>query len=157
MGWFVLTAKAQDLRIFTAQSLADITARRAGQPFVLAFWSLECTPCLSELADLGRRNTRALVLVSTDGPRAREAVLAVLARHGLDEAQAWVFADIPPERLRHTVDPAWLGELPRSYFYEADGKRLVVSGRPNAAMLDRWLGPRRTGIGRRDIEQWHRR
>jgi hypothetical protein len=97
------------------------------------------------------------VLVSTDGPRAREAVLAVLARHGLDEAQAWVFADIPPERLRHTVDPAWLGELPRSYFYEADGKRLVVSGRPNAAMLDRWLGPRRAGLGRRDIEQWHRR
>lgn len=135
-----LPAGAQELKSFTPQSLTQITASRAGTPFVLAFWSLTCAHCQQELADFGRRPTENLVLVSTDTPAEVEAVRATLARHGLERAEAWVFADDFAERLRYTVDRHWAGELPRSYFYAADGARRAVSGRPEPTLLERWLG-----------------
>ncbi len=133
-------AGAQELKPFTPESLAQITASRAGTPFVLAFWSLTCTHCQQELADFGRRQTANLVLISTDTPAEREAIRATLARHGLEKAEVWVFADEFAERLRYTVDRGWYGELPRSYFYAADGSRRAVTGRPDAALIERWLG-----------------
>ncbi len=135
-----LPAHAQELKPFTPESLAQITASRAGAPFVLAFWSLTCAHCQQELADFGRRSTANLVLVSTDTPAEAEAIRATLVRHGLENAEAWVFADEFGERLRYAVDRHWAGELPRSYFYATDGARRAVSGHPETALLDRWLG-----------------
>jgi len=137
-----LPAGAQELKPFTPQSLAQITANRAGTPFVLAFWSLTCAHCQQELADFGRRHITPLVLVSTDTPAEAEAIRTTLARHGLENAEAWVFADEFGERLRYAVDRHWAGELPRSYFYAADGSRRAVSGHPETVLLDRWLGHR---------------
>lgn len=137
---FALPAPAQELKPFTPESLAQITASRAGTPFVLAFWSLTCTHCQQELADFGRRRTANLVLVSTDTLAESEAIHATLARHGLEKVEAWVFADEFAERLRYTVDRGWYGELPRSYFYAADGSRRAVTGRPDTALIERWLG-----------------
>ncbi len=135
-----LPAAAQELKPFTQESLAQITASRVGTPFVLAFWSLTCAHCQQELADFGRRRTVNLVLVSTDTPAESETIRATLARHGLEKVEAWVFADEFAERLRYAVDRGWYGELPRSYFYAADGSRRAVTGRPDAALLKRWLG-----------------
>ena len=135
-----LPAAAQELKPFTPESLSQITASRAGLPFVLAFWSLTCAHCQQELADFGRRQTANLVLVSTDTPAERDAIRATLARHGLENAEVWVFADEFAERLRYAVDRGWYGELPRNYFYDADGSRRAVTGRPDAALLKRWLG-----------------
>ncbi len=135
-----LPADAQELKLFTPESPAQIAASRAGQPFVLAFWSLTCAHCQQELADFGRRQTAHLVLVSTDTPAESEAIRATLARHGLEQAEVWVFADEFAERLRYAVDRHWAGELPRSYFYAADGTRRAVTGRPDAALIERWLG-----------------
>jgi hypothetical protein len=135
-----LPAAAQELKPFTPESLSQITASRAGRPFVLAFWSLTCAHCQQELADFGRRQTANLVLVSTDTPAERDVIRATLARHGLEKAEAWVFADDFAERLRHAVDRDWHGELPRSYFYGADGSHRAVTGRPDAVLVERWLG-----------------
>lgn len=138
-----LPAGAQELKPFTPESLAQITASRAGKPFVLAFWSLTCAHCQQELADFGRRPTANLVLVSTNTPAERDAIRATLARHGLESVEAWVFADAFGERLRHAVDRGWYGELPRSYFYAADGSRHAVTGRSEATLVERWLGASR--------------
>ena len=135
-----LPAAAQELKPFASESLAQITASRAGQPFVLAFWSLTCAHCQQELADFGRRQTANLVLVSTDTPAESEAIRATLARHGLEKVEVWVFADEFAERLHYAVDRHWAGELPRSYFYAADGSRRAVTGRPDMALIERWLG-----------------
>ena len=135
-----LPVGAQELKPFTPESPAQIAASRAGRSFVLAFWSLTCAHCQQELADFGRRPTVNLVLVSTDTPAEREAIRATLARHGLEQAEAWVFADEFAERLRYAVDRHWAGELPRSYLYAADGSRRAVAGRPDAALIERWLG-----------------
>jgi hypothetical protein len=43
-------------------------------------------------------------------------------------SEAYAFADGAPESLRYAIDPAWLGEKPRAYRYEASGARESRNG-----------------------------
>jgi thiol-disulfide isomerase/thioredoxin len=142
------SAAAQELRPFEPGSLATITAARAGRPFVLSLWSLQCPHCPQELALFGamlkKHPALDLVLVSTDTPDNGAAISAALARHRLGRAEAWVFADAFTERLQYEVDRHWRGELPRTYFYSADGSVRGVSGTLDARQVEDWLA-RQTG------------
>ena len=111
------TVSAQ-VRALGPESPGAIRAAHAGQPWVLALWSLHCAPCQEDLALLAalhrRRPDLALVLVAADDPAEAGAVRERLRAHGLDGLEAWVFGDAAPERLRHALDPRWRGELPRT-------------------------------------------
>ncbi len=138
-------AQAQPLAEFTATSMKDIQARPASTPFVLAFWSLSCAYCPDELATLGalvrRHGPVGIVLVSTDTPEDRAAIVATLKRHGLSGAEAWVFADPFVERLRYAVDPHWHGELPRTYFMRGGHVERAVSGLVDKSEIEAWIAP----------------
>ncbi|KAA3653443.1 MAG: TlpA family protein disulfide reductase [Proteobacteria bacterium] len=144
-GLLLLTPPARaDVNAFGTDSLAQIEARRAGGDFVLVLWSVDCPPCLKELALLGRltdaRARQRLVLVATDEPERHAEAEALRKRFGLDDLEHWAFDATEPERLRQHIDPAWFGELPRSYFYAAGQPRQARSGLLDAATLGRWLG-----------------
>ncbi|WJW75352.1 redoxin domain-containing protein [Thiohalobacter sp. IOR34] len=133
-------------RWWLAESYAGVVESRQGQPFILAFWSLDCPPCYRELAmwaELKRRHPGLdLVLVSTDGPAAAAEVEALLAELGLEWAAAWLFSEPHSQRLRHAVDPAWRGELPRTYYLRAGRVERAVSGLPQRGFVEAWLkGP----------------
>lgn len=134
---------AAELRPFLSDSLAQITAAREGRPFLLLLWSLDCPPCLKELAGLKalarEMDGRELVLVSTDGPSNSAAAARVLHDLGLGGLDNWIFADDYSERLRYHVDPDWFGELPRAYFYSADHNRRAHSGVLTPEQLQHWL------------------
>jgi hypothetical protein len=134
---------AADLRPFVAGSADQIRQAHAGQAYVLALWSVNCTHCTTELALLGELRRRhpglPLVLVATDTPEDHAALAATLRRYGLAPAETWVFADPFTERLRFEIDRRWLGELPRSYLVSRDGTAQTVSGRLERARLERWL------------------
>jgi DNA-binding transcriptional LysR family regulator len=123
--------------------MAQIRAANAGRPHIIALWSLTCPPCHDELALLGafRRDhpDMRLVLISTDSPADAPALEATLQRHGLGQLDSWVFADDYLERLRHEIDPAWRGELPRTYLYRRTGEAQVHTGTLTREMLTRWL------------------
>lgn len=142
-------AAAGEVRTFTADSLAGIKARFTGRPFIVTLWSLTCHHCVAELQTLGKlaRADRRLplVIISTDAPADTPAIRAALKRHGLDQLDTWVFANEVPERLRYAIDPAWRGELPRSYLFDAAHRREAHSGLLDAARLKEWL--RRSGRG----------
>lgn len=128
------TAHAAALNTFEQNSLAHIVKQQQGKPFVLLVWSLECEFCqasLKALADAKRQGmTLAVVTLSTDSradPQAAELMRERLAALGM-QANAWAFGAAPAERLRYALDPAWHGEMPRSYWYRADGKRVAYSG-----------------------------
>lgn len=135
-----------DFHAFGADSLAQIEARRTGSDFLLLLWSVDCPPCLKELALLGTltdaRARRRLVLVVTDDPERQAEADALLTRFGLTDLEHWAFDATEPERLRQRIDPAWFGELPRSYFYAAGRPRQARSGPIDAATLAQWLGLR---------------
>lgn len=140
-------AAAGRLQPFTGDSLSAIQQQYAGRPFILALWSLTCNHCVKELQTLGRlaRHDRALplVIVSTDTPAEAREIRAALKRFGLAHLDTWVFDDAVPERLRYAIDPAWRGELPRSYLFDAAHRREAHSGLLGEAQLRDWLKRRR--------------
>lgn len=125
-------ATAAPLQPFVADSIADIEARYAGRPFIVALWSLTCPPCLHELELLGEwreaNPDKPLVLIATDGEDQTTHIKAKLVEVGLDNADNWNYADTYVEKLRYNIDPNWHGELPRSYLYLPATERRAISG-----------------------------
>lgn len=130
-------------RPFADGSYESIRKAHQGQPFALVFWSVDCSPCVKELsllaAALKQHPQMKLVLVSTDESAYRARVEEMLVKHGLEHVESWMFGDDDSSRLRYQVDPRWYGELPRSYFYDAQHNRTALTGAMTAEHLDSWL------------------
>jgi thiol-disulfide isomerase/thioredoxin len=130
-------------RPFDATSLAAIKTAFAGRPFVLAFWSIHCAPCLQDMADWRALRQRypdvPILLVNTDTQAEGKRVAVTLGRYPPGNVEKWAFADEFTERVRYSVDRAWRGELPRTYFYDADHNVDVVSGRLDRAWTGAWF------------------
>lgn len=143
LAWILPSTALAEQMPFDVGDLAKIERRHGGEPFLVVLWSLDCPPCRGELALLGdfrlRHPELELVLISTDPPETAAAAAEVLAGHGLANAESYGFAARNAERLRHAIDPEWFGELPRTYFYAADGTRHGVSGALSEEMLREWL------------------
>lgn len=148
LAWLLATwvspACAAEPQAFTASSLAAIEAKYAGRPFILSLWSVNwCGHCITELTLLGQalkaHKHLPLVLVATDTPESSAAIQQTQQRLGLTRVDSWVFDDDIPERLRHAVDPAWQGELPRTYLYDAHHRRESVVGVLSEQKLNAWL------------------
>lgn len=134
---------AQEIKPFESGSLNNIVTAHQSRPWVLALWSLGCPHCPDDLTLFGELSKKYpgldFVLVSTDTPQDIPAITTVLARHRLEQAEAWVFADPFSERLRYTIDRQWRGELPRTYLYSADGTVRGISGKLTASQLQPWI------------------
>lgn len=134
---------AQEPKPFVRGSHQQIVGARAGKPFIVAFWSVNCSYCGAELEMFGRMLKRHpgmdLVLVAADTPLDIPEIRKALDRHGLGRAESWVFADTHVERLRFEIDPEWYGELPRSYFHGAHEWAQAVSGKLKQPDVERWL------------------
>jgi thiol-disulfide isomerase/thioredoxin len=142
------SATAGELQPFSTGSLAAIKTNYAGRPFMLTLWSLTCPHCAKELQTLGKLartdKNLPLVIVSTDTPDDMQDIQAALKRFGLDHLNTWVFADAIPERLRRSIDPAWRGELPRSYLFDTAHRSEAHSGMLDAERLGQWFQNHRT-------------
>lgn len=143
----VLPAAAADLKSFDRSSPEAIHRTLAGRAYVLVFWSLYCEPCRDEMAHWGELQRRhpgvPILLIATDGPEDRANVAKFLRRHKLERVETWMFADEFVERIRHAVDPAWRGELPRTYFVDAVHRASAHSGRADVAAVSRWMARQR--------------
>ncbi len=141
LGWG--SEAATPLQAFTPDSLQRIQQRHQGRPFLLIVWSLDCTSCVRELNTLAdqvkRHPNLPLIMVSTDDPSRHPAVQAMLAKHGLDRLETWIFEEGNAQRLRYAIDKTWYGEMPRSYFYDARHQRVPLSGVLTADHINAWL------------------
>ncbi len=144
----VCASAAQEVKPFVRGSHQQIVSARAGKPFVITFWSLTCTNCRDDLAMFGKlvqkHRSFDLVLVATDTPEQKQEITSTLqhfrlGRAGLGRIESWVFADSYAERLRFEVDPQWYGELPRTYFYDAQGRAQALSGTLDHDQIERWI------------------
>lgn len=128
---------------FEQGSIEDIKQAHQGETFLLTLWSLDCPPCHDELKLLGqwlKKNPREnLIVISTDSIESHQAAEQTIREYGLQSARHWMFADRYVERLRHSIDPDWFGELPRSYFYDSEHHATAHTGVLSAAMLHRWV------------------
>jgi hypothetical protein len=58
------------------------------------------------------------------------------------------FADTAGPQLRHAIDSAWSGVLPRSYFIDAQGLRAGHSGALKAQQVLDWFGRTQSWVRR---------
>jgi thiol-disulfide isomerase/thioredoxin len=134
---------AADLKPFVAGSPEAIARAHAGKPYVLVLWSVYCEPCREEMkrwAPLQKKYPKvAFIVVSTDTPEDRQAASKFLDRQGVAGVQMWAFADEFNERVRYAIDPAWRGELPRTYLFDKAHRRRVFSGIVEPKLLEAWL------------------
>ncbi|MEO5375432.1 MAG: TlpA family protein disulfide reductase [Alphaproteobacteria bacterium] len=138
---------AHEPKPFVRGSLAGIVAAHAGSPFIVAFWSTDCVPCLVNLRLwrelIEERPDIALVLVSTDRPDDLPRLQRLIERHKLQAAESWMFADAFIERLYADVDRSWGGELPRTHLFDAHGERRLVEGIIDKHALIDWIDSRK--------------
>jgi len=133
----------QELKPFVRGSYQQLISVHGDKPFIVTFWSVNCTYCGAELSLFGKllKKYRGLdlVLVSTDTPADGREIAATLDKFALGRAEAWVFADSYSERLRFEVDSAWYGELPRTYLYSVKDGVKAASGKLDQAEVERWI------------------
>ncbi len=136
------TAQLQ-ISTFQPGSYETILQRYQDKPFLMVLWSLDCPPCFHELAMLGKLIEKYpefnLVLISTDSPGDRTELHSVINGKGVASADAWVFSQANSSRLRFEVDNVWYGELPRSYFFDAQQNRRAVSGLLDRSVVEEWF------------------
>ena len=126
---------------FEAASLDKIVNAHKGRPFLLLVWSLDCAFCKASMAELARQqrlgSRLAVITLATDpaGDADAKAQLAERLRGAGLTSTNYAFDDAPPEQLRYAVDPKWHGELPRSYWYDGQGKRRAYSGALTAEVI----------------------
>lgn len=156
--WGLLLALSASCALAAAQtqpllrgSYHRIIAAHAGKPFIVALWSVGCTHCGADLELFARLLQKypafKLVLISTDAPEQEEEIASALnhyhlnsqAQTGSGKVESWVFADSYTERMRFEVDAQWYGELPRTYFYDAQGRAASTSGVLDAAETENWV------------------
>jgi thiol-disulfide isomerase/thioredoxin len=121
----------------------EILAARQGKPLMLMLWSVDCSTCLKELGLLSEtvRNHPNLdvVMISTDDAAVSDQAQALLEKHRLSNIESWIFAHANDPSLRFEIDSSWFGELPRTYFYTADHKRMALSGALQPKHFEAWL------------------
>lgn len=139
---------AQTIREFRTDNFSEVFAGHKGKPFVLILWSLDCEFCQASLHTLSRKRRSnkqlRIVTLGTDSLADEQAAALMksrLAALGLKD-NAWAFAGEPPEQLRYAIDKKWHGELPRSYWFTADGEVTAKSGVISEQTVDRFLNAR---------------
>ena len=137
------TLAAQEIKPFVRGSYQQIVSARQGKPFIINFWSLSCGYCKVELSmfkELARKYPQLdLVVISTDAYEEMESVSSTLEMFSLGKFETWLFADSNTDRLRFEIDKRWYGELPRTYFFGADGKTNAFSGKLEQKDVEQWI------------------
>lgn len=138
------SASIQPFRIDT---LPALITRTAPSPTLVTFWSLDCVYCKEDMRVLDafarRHRDVRLEIVSTDNEGDAGSVKSTLTEYSMDRYENWIFADAIPERVRKAVDPAWHGELPRTYFYVNGVRHQALSGSVSDATLEQWYSSQR--------------
>lgn len=143
LAFMNVTVAAESIRPFTMGSLAQVLEARAGKPFVLVFWSLDCQYCPTELKMLGelKRSHPKLdvILIATDTVNDMPQLISRAESYGVGKVEQWVFAEDMPERLRFEIDRRWYGEVPRTYFYDRKHQREAKTGLISKQLVEDWL------------------
>ena len=132
-----------DFMPFDMNTRQVIEKRYIDQPLIISFWSIDCPYCIDDLKKLGKalsKNTNVkLITVCVDGKESAKKAERILSQANLPKHEQYQYAEVDEDRLRYNIDPAWYGELPRTYFYDAAHQVTPLSGKISNSFLDKWF------------------
>ena len=134
---------AYDFMPFDMNTRQVIEKRYIDQPLIISFWSIDCPYCIDDLKKLGKalsKNTNVkLITVCVDGKESAKKAERILSQANLPKHEQYQYAEVDEDRLRYNIDPAWYGELPRTYFYDTAHQVTPLSGKISNSFLDKWF------------------
>jgi thiol-disulfide isomerase/thioredoxin len=134
---------AYEFMPFDMNTRKVIEKRYIDQPLIISFWSIDCPYCIDDLKKLGKalsKNTNVkLITVCVDGKESAKKAERILSQANLPKHEQYQYAEVDEDRLRYNIDPAWYGELPRTYFYDATHQVTSLSGKISNSFLDKWF------------------
>jgi hypothetical protein len=139
-----LAAHAGELKPLRASDVAAVLAASPGKPQIVEIWSLDCSYCRENTAQIvewqkTHRDVRLTMIAMDpidDNAAALSQVLATLQMP--PHTALYANAEPIPEKLRRALDPNWHGEMPRTLLIDARGGRQASSGLLQPATLDAW-------------------
>ena len=129
---------------FNQAELTSIKEQNKGKKWLMLMWSVDCPPCFKELAVIKKLAQQGanlnIVLVNADASEevTKERV-NVIEEFQLNNLVNLHFVDGKAEHSRFLIDSTWFGELPRSYFVDANGQFHGKSGLVKESLISQWL------------------
>jgi len=129
---------------FDKAQLTTVKAQNMGKQWLMLLWSVDCPPCFKELAIIQKLQQKnhdlAVVIINTDAnDEINSERKDIIEKFELTNFTNFHFVDGEGDQSRFFIDPNWYGELPRSYFFESNGKSHGKSGLVNKSLLTQWL------------------
>ena len=136
------SAGAAPLEPYRTGDWKDLVRQKSGQPLIVHFWGVTCSPCIVELPKWGRflreKHEARVVFVEVD-QAPQKVALKILADARLSQADNRVLASPFDEYMRFEVDPKWVGELPSTILIGKGGKATRLSGAVDFGAIREWL------------------
>ena len=134
---------AYEFKPFEINTRNVIEKKYLNQPLIISFWSIDCPYCIDDLKKLGKALSKnknvKLITVCVDGKESAKKAERILSQANLPKHEQYQYAEVDEDRLRYNIDPAWYGELPRTYFYDATHQVTPLSGKISNSFLDKWF------------------
>lgn len=125
-GSVVYASESNSIKTFNSSDYSNIIKSREKTPFIMLFWSIECSPCLKEMhniSKLSKKERDQFIFIATDGHEMKQEISNVLSTLDLEKENNWVFNSNSSEAIISTIDKRWYGETPRSYYFDKNKKR----------------------------------
>lgn len=113
------------------------------QPTVVTLWSSDCNYCKANLklfSRLAKSNKKLRVITVAAEPETAQ-LWPMLSRYAL-AGPRYAYGNDNPEAIAYAIDPAWGGELPRTFLFDGAGRKEKLSGVVSTEVVEKATGLR---------------
>jgi thiol-disulfide isomerase/thioredoxin len=120
---------------------SKLVAQTKGQAAIIHIWGFSCGPCVQELPAWGDFASKypggKLMLLEVDQVP-EEMTLKTLNDAKLMNVENFVTAEYFDDYMRFEVDPKWMGELPITLLFDAQGGVKKLRGSADFQSIKQW-------------------
>ncbi|QWD95878.1 TlpA disulfide reductase family protein [Polynucleobacter sp. MG-6-Vaara-E2] len=134
-------AQSTALKPYQKGDWKTFTKPYAGQPVVIHFWGVTCSPCAKEMPLWGKflsQNKNAKIIFIQVDDVSSESASKMLTAANVNPIGNYTLASPFDDALRYEIDPKWRGETPMTLLVNKNGKVIRKTGSMDFEKLKQW-------------------